>query len=301
MPGREEARARLGLRPDAFVVATAGFATRAKRFDWLLAALDRAVAEGAPILWVHAGEERPEEFALSAALAARPALRAHGARITGWLPEAALDEHIAAADVLVNLRFPSSGEGSGSLARALAAGTGCIVSRTAGYAELPPDAVLHIPPAGAVPALAAALAALAQDPATARAVGAAGRRFALREMALPKVAAAYRAVVEESLDRPVAAVEEASDGPPPLIVLPAGPGLRAVEVEEALTGVEASACRLLLAAPDLDALAGLTLDRPGLVAELLPPFATLRALRVQPGPGNPGLLLELKLAGRWAR
>lgn len=290
MPARAEARARLGIPQDAFLVCTAGFANRAKRLDWVIEALDLAGAQGAAPLWIHAGAERAEEFPLSARIAERPALRDR-ARVTGWLSEAALADHIAACDVLVNLRFPSAGESSGSLARAFAAGVCCIVSDTGAYAELPREAVLHVPLAGAVPELARMLAALAADPARAAAVGEAGRRHAQAEMALSAVAARYREVIEDSLGRPVASPPA---GPPPLLRLEAGPGLGPDAVAAALRGI-AGPCRLLLAAPDLPALAELTLERPGLATALLPPQARLVATRVLTGPERTGLLLDLDL------
>ena len=92
VPPREEARARLGVPPDAFLVCTAGFATAAKRFDWLIEALETIPAAH----WVHAGAERPEEFPLSAAIGDRPTLRGR-ARVAGYLSEAALADHVAAA------------------------------------------------------------------------------------------------------------------------------------------------------------------------------------------------------------
>jgi len=272
-----------------FLVVTSGFATEAKRFDWLIAALEMARKAGAQLRWIHAGAERPEEFALGRAIADRPTLDGR-ASITGYLDEAALDDHIVAADVLVNLRFPSSGESSGSLARAFAAGTCCIVSDTAAYAELPRDAVLHIPLAGTVPVLGRALIALAEDPSRAAVIGDRGRRFALAEMALPTVAARYRAVIEESLDRPVLRATPAS--PPPLLVLEADAALTPRRVAGLLAGRQ-GACRLLLAAQDFGALADLTLARPRLLSELLPLGARLRGARVQDAP--PGLLLDLDL------
>ena len=54
------------------------------------------------------------------------------------------------------------------------------------------------------------------------------------------------------------------------------------------------ACRLLLAVPDLPALAALTLDRPGLLGEVLPLAARLRKAHVATMP-RPGLLLDLDL------
>jgi glycosyltransferase involved in cell wall biosynthesis len=293
MPDRAAARARLGLAPDVFIVLTAGFATEAKRFDWLIEALDIACRAGAQLRWIHAGSERPEEYALSRVIAQRPSL-ADRARITGYLDEAVLDDHIAAADVLVNLRFPSSGESSGSLARAFAAGTCCIVSDTAAYAELPRDSVLQIPLTETVPLLARALLAFTEQPGRAATIGERGRRHAQAEMALPAVAARYRAVIEDSLERPVIAPLAA--GLPPLLTVEAGPQPRAKAVAAALAGRQ-GACRLLLAVPDLTALARLTLERPGLLAELLPLGARLRAARVQETP-RPGLLLDLDLG--WA-
>jgi glycosyltransferase involved in cell wall biosynthesis len=291
VPPREEARARLGIPPDVFLVCTAGFATAAKRFDWLIAALELAAAKdgGAALHWLHAGAERPEEFPLAAAIAERPALRSR-ARITGYLSEAALTDHVAAADVLLNLRFPSAGESSGSLARGFAAGVCCVVSDTGAYAELPRDAVLHVPLAGTVQALAEALAALAVDRARAAAIGEAGRRYALAEMALPAVALRHRALIEASRDRPVASPPRAGT-PAPTVALALRPDLTAGTVERALRGVEGP-CRLFLAASDLESLADLSLNRPALLDALLPPWATVRGMRVLEEP-RAGLLLDL--------
>jgi len=293
MPARAAARARLGLGAAEFVVLTAGFATAAKRFDWLIAALELAVRGGAGLRWIHAGAERADEYALSQAIAERPAL-AGLARVTGYLEEAALDDHLAAADVLVNLRFPSSGESSGSLSRAFAAGTCCIVSDTAAYSELPRDGVVQVPLTGAVPLLAQALLGLAAAPERAAAIGARGRAHARADMALPRVAARYRAVIEDTLAVPVA--RPAPGSADDLLVLDAGPGLTPRRLRAALAGRHGR-CSVLLAVPDLAALASLTLDCPGLLADLLPVSAQLRAARVQAAP-RPGLRLDLDLG--WA-
>ncbi|MBL6077250.1 glycosyltransferase [Belnapia sp. T18] len=266
-PVRAEARARLGIGPEEFLLVTAGFASLAKRLDWVLAAL-----EGLPALrWIHAGE-------VPAALAPRIGGRA---RITGHLPADEFDAHIAAADVLVNLRFPSAGESSGSLARALAAGTCCIVSRTGAFAELPGDAVIALPLAGGAPALAEALAALAAAPERARAIGGAGRAHAEAEMALPAVAARYRAAIEAAEDRPPPRAE-----PTPLLRLAADRTL----IAAALAG-RTGACRLCLGLEESGQLAALSLAPGGLAEALLPPGAELRAARLE----GRGLVLDLQL------
>lgn len=271
-PDRAAARARLGVPPGEFLVVTAGFASAAKRLDWVLAALETMPA----LRWIHAGVVEP-------ALAPRIANRA---RITGHLDEAGFADHIAAADALVNLRFPSAGESSGPVARGLAAGVCCLVSDTAAYAEMPRDAVVHLPLAGGAGALAEALAGLSATPERAAAIGAAGRRHALAEMALPAVAARYHAVIEASRDRPVA--PPATPPPGPLLRAAAEPGA----VAAVLAG-RSGACRLRLEVPDLAILAELSLTPAGLLASLLPVRAHVRAARVEPA----GLLLDLDLPG----
>lgn len=283
---RAAARARLGLPADAAIVLTAGFGSAAKRLDWMLA----AVAATPGLLWVHAGEARPGEYDLAARIAARVAEQpelAGRARVTGWLDEAALTAHLAAADALVNLRFPSLGESSGTLARAFALGVCAIVSDTGAYAELPAAAVLHVPLATTVPALTAALGGIVADRALAQAVGTAGQRWARRAMALPAVATAYRAVIEAAWDRP----PRPAAATPGRVVLPFDPTLTGGAVATALRGI-VGPCRLQLVAPSVDALAERTLAAP--LLDRLPPWAELLAVRVR----GASLLLDLELPWR---
>ena len=271
-PDRSAARARLGIPADAFLVVTAGFAARAKRLDWLAAAL-----EGLPdIRWIHAGGVDPSQ---AAALATR-------AIVTGHLEAGPFTDHIAAADVLVNLRFPSSGESSGLLAHGLTAGVCCLVSDTGAYAELPRDAVIHLPLAEPIGALARALAGLRDNPALATAIGVAGQRHARAEMTLAAVARRYRDVIEDSRDRPVATFPTPAPGP--LLHSAADPAL----VARLLAG-RSGACRLRLEVPDLAILARLSLGPKGLLPGLLPPWVAIRGARVELG----GLLLDIDLAG----
>ena len=180
---REQARARLSLDDDWFVVVTAGFATRVKRYDLLVAALEHVVALYKKVIWVQAGPTRPDEYDLEQLVARHPRVQ-RIARFTGYFSERDLDGYVAAADVLVNLRFPSLGESSGSLARALAAGTPCIVSDTAGYRELPDDVVIKVSPWGGAESLAAALLGLLERPVVRDAYRRNARDFAQKTLGL---------------------------------------------------------------------------------------------------------------------
>lgn len=285
---RAAARARLGLPADEPIVLTAGFGSAGKRLDWVV----EAVAAVPGLRWIHAGEARPDEFDLAARVAERPGL-AERVSITGWLDEAALTDHLAAADALVNLRFPSLGESSGSLARAFALGLCCLVSDTGAYAELPADAVLHVPLATTVPALMAALWAIAERPECAWTIGAAGQAWARRAMALPAVAAAYRAVIETTSRHPALSDRKRVGGVWGGSSLP--PQLSASFDEHAIAAAlrdVVGPCRLRLVAPSVEVLAARTLEAP--VVSLLPPWAVCHGVRVR----GASLMLDLDLPWR---
>jgi glycosyltransferase involved in cell wall biosynthesis len=103
---------------------------------------------------------------------------------------------MAACDVLVNLRYPTMGETSGSVIRALSLGKPLVVSDVGWFSELPDDTVLKVPVDEVeVAVLEAAFAVAAEH---GRALGAAARAHVEREHALPKVADAYVAALESA-------------------------------------------------------------------------------------------------------
>jgi glycosyltransferase involved in cell wall biosynthesis len=111
-----------------------------------------------------------------------------------YVPEERMWSLMAACDVLVNLRYPTMGETSGSVVRALSLGKPLIVSDVGWFSELPDDAVLKVPVDEVeVAVLEAALAVAADHGAV---LGAAARAYVEREHALPSVADAYVAALE---------------------------------------------------------------------------------------------------------
>jgi glycosyltransferase involved in cell wall biosynthesis len=111
-----------------------------------------------------------------------------------YIPEERMWSLMAACDVLVNLRYPTMGETSGSVIRALSLGRPLIVSDVGWFSELPDGAVLKIPvDEYEVATLEAALAlAVEHGPE----LGAAARAHLEREHSLPHVADAYAAALE---------------------------------------------------------------------------------------------------------
>jgi glycosyltransferase involved in cell wall biosynthesis len=121
---REEIRARHGFRPEDRVIGFFGFLTSAKRAEVVLAAAEKARAK---LLIV--GEAAPNIDIAT----------------TGFIDEADFGAYFAAVDRLVNLRYPSAGETSGTLIRAFEAGKPVAVSDYAQFAEYPDGCVVKIP------------------------------------------------------------------------------------------------------------------------------------------------------------
>jgi glycosyltransferase involved in cell wall biosynthesis len=179
------------------VVGAFGNVNASKRAPQLVAAF-RSLRERHPaarlVLAGALAERYPEGERLERELAADP-----GVHREHYVDESRLWALMAACDVVVSLRAPTMGETSGTALRALSLGKPLVVSDLGWFAELPDAAALKVPVGeGEVETLAAALCALAEDEAARDAMGRAARALAEREHALPRVAEAYVAAVEES-------------------------------------------------------------------------------------------------------
>src|SRR5206468_9172053 len=62
-----------------------------------------------------------------------------------YVPEERMWSLMAACDVLVNLRFPTMGETSGSVIRGLSLGKAMVVSDVGWFSELPDGVALQVP------------------------------------------------------------------------------------------------------------------------------------------------------------
>jgi glycosyltransferase involved in cell wall biosynthesis len=139
---KDEARQELGLPEQGFMVLSLGFITPPKQIQATVAALARFKQAGLDFFFVVAGQRNPS-FDIDAVI------RQHDLEdrviVTGYVDEAAFFKYIRAADLLVNLRYPTVGESSGTLARALALGLPAIVHNFGPFSEFPDDVVLKVP------------------------------------------------------------------------------------------------------------------------------------------------------------
>lgn len=143
LPSHEQAQAfreRWDIPLDAPVLGCFGFQTPIKRTEVAVRALASEPMRHAHLLIV--GEVTPlmklDELASQRGVAER-------VHVTGFIDYADFESAIAAADVCLNLRYPTAGETSASLLRVLAAGRPAMVSAYGQFADLPDEATIKVP------------------------------------------------------------------------------------------------------------------------------------------------------------
>ena len=134
---RDAIRRRLGVRPDQRVIGLFGFLTSAKRGEVVVEAFRRARAMDPRLTLLIVGEPAPNIDL--------DTLAGEAVITTGYVPDDEFPALYAAADRLVNLRYPSAGETSGTLVRAFDAGKPVAISDYAQFAEFPDDVAVKIP------------------------------------------------------------------------------------------------------------------------------------------------------------
>lgn len=162
MRPRAAARNALGIAPGTFVIVSVGFVTAAKQIDHTLRALAN-IRDRLPHFRYQIVGFKRDDYDLES-LIVRLRL-GDVVELTGRVSLDRLQDHLAAADLVVNLRYPAIGESSGTLLRALAVGRACIVFDHGSFGEMPDDVVAKLPlNLGDTGALEAALLDLAGDP-----------------------------------------------------------------------------------------------------------------------------------------
>ena len=135
---KSEARARLGIDPDLFLITSVGHLNPYKRVSTILRAFKSLLMEVPNSLYLLVGSRSPnydpsrqiEMLGLGERV-----------RFTGYAAPSEFALYLAASDVCLNLRYPTAGETSASLLRIMGAGVPVLVSRTGSFEELSDDAV----------------------------------------------------------------------------------------------------------------------------------------------------------------
>ena len=215
-PSRAEARRALGLPQDALLVTAPGLATAAKRLDVAVRALSALRRRHPSLRLVVAGDVAKD---LPLLAWAREAGLADALLVTGRIGLDDFVRHLCAADVVLALRFPSHGEMSGALVRALGVGRAALVTAGSAFAaEFPDGVVVPVDPGPHEEAeLQALLQALVASPGLREEIGRAAADHVRRHHELAGTVdrlLAFLGEVLEGRDRTLAALsaERAREG-----------------------------------------------------------------------------------------
>ena len=191
---REEARRKLGLPPDALIFLCIGHITPPKQVELVAKALGRIKDQLPPFMLLLVGEASDPE-GLQKVL--KQAGIANRTRLTGRVQLDAFQEAIIASDLVCNLRYPTAGESSGTLTRALGIGRCCVIFDYASFSDYGSDICLKVPLDTFDPApLANALLAAAKSPEMRTKMAEAAKAWVRRECAIGRCAQAYADFIE---------------------------------------------------------------------------------------------------------
>jgi glycosyltransferase involved in cell wall biosynthesis/SAM-dependent methyltransferase len=186
---RSEFRDRLGLDEITPLIGIFGFLKPYKRIAESLRAFRRLVRVHPTARMILVGEPHPELQLHS--LIQSLGLGGH-VRTLGFRPIEEFVGYVAACDIVLNLRFPTVGENSGTLMRALGLGKAVIVSEVGSFNELPSSICLKAPvDASEEDHIFEYLNLLVSRPDARRALGAKAREWVETECSWPHVAQRY--------------------------------------------------------------------------------------------------------------
>jgi glycosyltransferase involved in cell wall biosynthesis/SAM-dependent methyltransferase len=194
-----ECRRSFGIPEDAWVIASLGFVTPSKRIPVVLAAFKRLLSDMPKSIYLIVGEDH-QRFGVA------PLIGAMGlgdkVRITGYTTDGDFFRYLKAVDVVVNLRFPTAGETSGTLIRSLGAGKPVIVTDFGQFAELPDDCCLKVR-AGLTEErdLYVQLRSLAYRPTLRASLSRRASEWARRECEVSRSATRYLAIAERIIEK----------------------------------------------------------------------------------------------------
>lgn len=184
-----EARARLGIDPDLFLVTSVGHLNPYKRVSATLRAFKALLMEMPNSLYLLIGSRSsnydPGRQIEMLGLTDR-------VQSTGYVSAQDFPYYLAASDVCLNLRYPTAGETSASLLRIMGAGVPVLVSRTGSFEELPDNAVGKVDVGDIEEELLLEyMLLLAKRPDLRAAMSAAARRFVTEQHTLEGAAEGY--------------------------------------------------------------------------------------------------------------
>ncbi len=195
---REQARGVLGLDKDAFIIASFGEASPHKRIDVVARTFAKLREDHANSLYIIVGNTMPsldvhsmvEDLGLGDAV-----------QVTGFVDKDMFTTYMMAADVCVNLRYPTAGETSASTLRTMAAGRATIISDVGAAQDLPDSVCIKIGVGGdEEEQLAGCLKSFIENRNAADTLGRVARQYIAEKHTLQGAARRYVSFINEVLN-----------------------------------------------------------------------------------------------------
>ena len=216
---RHAFRDKLGLDIDTPLVGIFGFLKPYKRIAESLRAFRRLAKLEPRARMILVGEPHPE-FAVEAMI--RSLGLSTNVRVLGFAPIEEFTGYLAACDIVLNLRYPTVGESSGTMLRAMGLAKALLVSGVGSFAEFPDEVCLKVPVgAGEEDLIFEYLNLLVSRPEIAREMGTRARNYVAERCNWGTVARQYLGFLEavvEGREWVAPVYEEAA------VPLPGGPG-----------------------------------------------------------------------------
>ncbi len=191
----EECRATLHLPTNKLIIGAFGYVTEVKRLPVVLKAFQQLVAVLPNVLLLIVGEDH-WAHSITPLISALE-LDEH-VKVTGYVDEQKFFTYLKAVDIVVNLRYPTAGETSGTLIRTLGAGKPVVVSDYGHYGELPDEICLKVPVGDEEEqTLYQQLRRLAFQPMLHKRLGTHAAEWARRECDIKRCAARYLEFAEQ--------------------------------------------------------------------------------------------------------
>jgi glycosyltransferase involved in cell wall biosynthesis/SAM-dependent methyltransferase len=182
-------RHKLGLDEITPLIGIFGYLKPYKRIAESLRAFRRLVRLTPNARMILVGEPHPE-FPIESMI--RTMGLSANVRILGFAPIEDFVGYLAACDIVLNLRYPTVGESSGTLLRSLGLGKAVMVSEIGSFAEFPEDVCLKVPVgAGEEDLIFEYLNLLVSRPEVAQALGKRARDYVAEECNWTAVARQY--------------------------------------------------------------------------------------------------------------
>jgi len=187
-------RDQLGLTATAPLIGAFGFIKPYKRIAESLRAMRRLVRVAPEARMILVGEPHPE-FPVGELI--RSLDIEDYVRVLGFTPIEHFTGYMSACDIILNLRYPTVGESSGSMLRALGLGKAVLVSDVGAFREFPDSVCLKVPVgAGEEDLIFEYLNLMVSRPELARTLGEAARNWVEQECNWPHVAELYANFIE---------------------------------------------------------------------------------------------------------